>query len=170
MSKKRRLVTPSGGSPDDKGSDTDAQPKLKASAATAKGTAGRNARTKGNAKDKAEAEAKATEKQEDLDRDRNLSVGPPFRLRHRIKGDTTLCALIGKFSSGSWPIVGTSIHASSNFEKIMTTILEEANAGAFTTKGQAIDRRNELVDIERRTTVLAYLKRPVFLKCGAATA
>ena len=72
-------------------------------------------------------------------------------LRHRIKGDAALCELIGQFcgEGGGWPIIGTSIHASSNFEKIMTTILEEANAGAFTLKGQAIDRRNELVEIER---------------------
>ena len=31
----------------------------------------------------------------------------------------------------------------------MNTILEEANAGALTTKGQAADRREELLEIER---------------------
>ena len=57
MSKKRRLVTPSGGSPDDKGSDDDAQPKLKAPAAAAKGT-GRNAKTTGKAKGNAKGKGK----------------------------------------------------------------------------------------------------------------
>ena len=46
------------------------------------------------------------------------------------------------------PLTSTSIRASSNFEKIMTIILEEANAGAFTTQGQFIDRPNELLHIE----------------------
>ena len=46
----------------------------------------------------------------------------------------------------------------------MTTILEEANAGAFTTKGQAIDRRDELVEIDRREITQAFLKRPFFFE------
>jgi len=40
----------------------------------------------------------------------------------------------------------------------MTTLLQEANAGAFTTKGQATDRRNELIEIDRRAFAQDYLK------------
>ena len=39
--------------------------------------------------------------------------------------------------------------ASHDCLKIMTTILEEGDAGAFTTEGQVIDRRNDPVEIER---------------------
>ena len=39
---------------------------------------------------------------------------------------------------------------SHRFVDIMATILGEANAGAFTTKGSVIDRRDELLRIDRR--------------------
>ena len=43
----------------------------------------------------------------------------------------------------------TSLNVTLNFNKIMNTILREANDGAFTTKGQAMDRRRELIEIDR---------------------
>ena len=152
MSKKGRPITPFGGSPDDKGSDDDAQPKLKASAATAKGT-GINARTKGNAKGKGKGKANLwTEKEIEKEFDRGFPVEPPFRLRHTKNRGIAVCQLMD-----TRVITSTSIHASPNFEKIMATILEEADAGAFTTKGQVIDRRNELLDIDRREFIQALI-------------
>ena len=42
-----------------------------------------------------------------------------------------------------------SLHQSLHSATIMKTILDEANAGALTTKGQAADRRHEFLEIER---------------------
>ena len=145
MSKKRRLVTPSGGSPDDKGSDDDAQPELKASAATAKGT-GRNARKKGKAKGTAKAKVPAG----GVTIARDRPIGPPFSLRRRQMRHNFVCELLGTFDGlKGRPITSTSLNTSLNYNTIMNTILEEANAGALTTKGQAADRREELLEIER---------------------
>ena len=46
-------------------------------------------------------------------------------------------------------ITRTSSSRSRNFVEIMDTLLEEVKAGALTTKGQAIDRREELLRIDR---------------------
>ena len=156
MSKKRRLVTPSGGSPDDKGSDDDAQPKLKASAATAKGT-GRNARTKGKAKGKANGKAKGKAKAKEklvpaggvtLARDR--PIGPPFRLKYKTWRQNFRLELYGRVSNRYiLHITSLNFKTSPNFRAIMQTILEEVKAGALTTKGQVISRRKELIEIER---------------------
>ena len=165
MRKKGRPITPYGGSPDEKGSDNDAQPKLKAPAATAKGT-GRKAKTKGKAtgkatgkaKGKAKGKAEATANVRPV-RDlftRDFAIGPPFTLRHRIQKGM-YWELLGYDQNGyRRHVTGTSTHSSLNVLQIMATILEEANAGAFTTKGQAIDRRDELVEIDRRGFLQAF--------------
>ena len=62
-----------------------------------------------------------------------------------------MCYLCGRVNgSGGHRITGMSLHQSLHSATIMKTILDEANAGALTTKGQAKDRLYELVDIDRR--------------------
>ena len=46
-------------------------------------------------------------------------------------------------------ITRTTSSRSRNWDTSMDTILEEVNAGALTTKGQSIDRREELIGIDR---------------------
>ena len=81
---------------------------------------------------------------------RDLAIRPPFRLRHKIWHGHIVCLLLGRVSRHIAHVTSTSIHSCAHFMKIMTTILQEANAGAFTTKGQAIDRRDELFEIGQR--------------------
>ena len=61
-----------------------------------------------------------------------------------------MCYLYGRINGGRIEqITRTSYSRSRNCDAIMDTILEELNAGALTTKGQAIDRREELIGIDR---------------------
>ena len=156
MSKNGRSITPYGGSPDENGSDDDAQ--LKAPAATANDT-GRKANTKGKATGKAKGKAKV--KAEGNAKSgagrvrirpigRDLSIGPPFRLKYKTWRQNFRLDLFGRVGERYiLQITGISRNTSLNFRTIMKTILEEVKAGALTTKGQVIDRRSELVEIER---------------------
>ena len=61
-----------------------------------------------------------------------------------------MCYLCGRVNDmGGHRITGMSLHQSLHAATIMKTILDEANAGALTTKGQAKDRLYELLDIDR---------------------
>ena len=80
-----------------------------------------------------------------------------------------MCALFGRVEFGTsyaWQRYVTSVSKrwNPNALKIMTTILEEANAGALTTKGQAIDRRDELVEIDRREFIQAFPEATVLFR------
>ena len=81
---------------------------------------------------------------------RDRSIGEPFRLDVRKDGENFVCYLYGRINGGRIAqITRTSYSRSPNYNEIMDTILEEVKAGALTTKGQAIDRREELLRIDR---------------------
>ena len=152
MRKKGRPITPYGGSPDEKGSDNDAQPKLKAPAATAKGT-GRNAKTKGKATGKAKGKAKgkadATANVRPV-RDlftRDFAIGPPFLLTYRSTPPKKAQAYISGTVNGELKKIITNINVNmpKDYSPIMMAMLKEAKAGKYKNKGEAIDRRDELL-------------------------
>ena len=152
MRKRMRPITPYGGSPDEKGSDNDAQPKLKAPAATAKGT-GRKAKTKGKAtgkaKGKAKGKAEATANVRPV-RDlftRDFAIGPPFLLTHRSTPPKKAQAYISGTVNGELKKIITNINVnmSKDYSPIMMAMLKEAKAGKYKNKGEAIDRRDELL-------------------------
>ena len=104
--------------------------------------------TKGKAKGEAKGKAKAKEKVSAGGV--KIAIGPPFRLHLKKEGDNFVCYLYGRINGMKVQrITSTSRKSSRNFVEIMDTLLEEVKAGALTTKGQAIDRRQELLRIDR---------------------
>ena len=109
--------------------------------------------TKGKAKGEAKGKAKAKEKVSAGGV--KIAIGPPFRLHLKKEGDNFVCYLYGRINGMRIEqITRTSYSRSRNCDAIMDTILEEVNAGALTTKGQAIDRREELIGIDRAENAL----------------
>ena len=81
---------------------------------------------------------------------RDRLIGEPFRLDLRTDGENSVCYLYGRINGGRIEqITRTSRNRSRSYDTIMDTVLEEVKAGALTTKGQAIDRREELLRIDR---------------------
>ena len=81
---------------------------------------------------------------------RDRPIGEPFRLDLRNEGENSVYYLYGRINGGRIDqITRTSYYRSRYFREIMETILVEVKAGQLTTKGQAIDRRGELLRFYR---------------------
>ena len=101
-------------------------------------------KAKGVAKGKAKAKAKVSAGGV------KIAIGPPFRLHLKKEGDNFVCYLYGRINGMRIEqITRTSRKRSRKYSTIMDTLLEEVKAGALTTKGQAIDRREELLRVDR---------------------
>ena len=85
-----------------------------------------------------------------------------------------MCYLYGRINGMRIEqITRTSYSRSRSCDAIMDTILEEVKAGALTTKGQAIDRREELLRIDRAehaSDMYAIAERTVLHPSAAADA
>ena len=79
--------------------------------------------------------------------DGDSEIGPPFTIQHKWKpvccARAHLCGTVDGLPTRF--ITNVSCRMSQDFLKIASTLLEEANDGAFLTKRQAIDRRDKLV-------------------------
>ena len=74
-------------------------------------------------------------------------ISPPFSLIHRFTPpEKSHCYMMGTVNGLPKKIVtNISVQMSHDFVKIMNYLLEEAKAGKFATKGEAVKRRNEML-------------------------
>ena len=102
-----------------------------------------------NAKDKAKArgEAKVKGPQAPIEVARGLRIGPPYRITHRsIPPERAQAYILGTVNGERKKIVtNINVNMSKDYSPIMVAMLEEAKAGKYKNKGQAIDRRDELL-------------------------
>ena len=118
-----------------------------AQADTAKGKDNKKNKRQTRGKPKAKAKARVADDGDDP------VIGPPFKLTYRWKpADKAQCYLCGTVCG--WPkkfITGVSVQQNHHFVKIMGDIAKEAEAGAFTTKGDVVHRRDELLKAQADT-------------------
>ena len=153
------------GDPFDDETDDDAtaaarQQDLKKPAVTAKGKGrgkGKKVQTKSNAEGKAEGKAKGKSKGEaNNEGDEDCSsqkIEPPFTVQHRWRPmHNAQAILLGTVDGEAKKFVtSVSVHTSpKSFCQILQNLHVEANDGAFTTKKDAIDRRDELIEIYKQ--------------------
>ena len=112
--------------------------------AKANGKAKRKAKSH-NANGKTKAEAKP----QGADDGDGPMVGPPFSLHHRWRPlEKAQCYLCGTVVGEPKKIItNVSVQMSNHFFKIMESFYKEARAGVFTTKGDVVNRRGELLSV-----------------------
>ena len=152
------------GDPFDDETDDDAtaaarQQDLKKSAVTAKGKGrgkGKKVQTKSNAEGKAKGKSKGeanNEGDEDCSSQKIEKIEPPFTVQYRWKPmHNAQAILLGTVDGEAKKFVtSVSVHTSpKSFCQILQNLHVEANDGAFTTKKDAIDRRDELIEIYKQ--------------------
>ena len=116
--------------------------------AKAKGKGGPKPKANGKAKAKAKPARSRTE-------DEDPSIEPPFKLSHRWKpSHKAMCYMEATVGGEHKKIVtGVSVRNSHFFCDIMERLKTEAENGAFSTKAQAVRRRDELIDEQNRLGV-----------------
>ena len=114
--------------------------------AKAKGKGGPKPKAKGKAKANAKPARSRTVEEEDP------SIEPPFKLSHRWKpSHKAMCYMEATVGGEHKQIVtGVSVQSSHFFCDIMERLKTEAENGAFSTKAQAVRRRDELIDEQNR--------------------